>query len=81
MEKQNITLSLPKALLKKAKAIASNESKSLSKLLKESLENRIANESGYNEARERQLEYLQTGFNLGTEGQIGVSRKELHERK
>ena len=40
MERQNVTLSLPKSLLKKAKAIAAEEDKSLSELIREFLEKR-----------------------------------------
>jgi hypothetical protein len=81
MEKQNITLSLPKSLLRKAKAIASVEEKSLSEFLKESLEERIGRESGYIEAKERQLNIIHKGFDFGTNGHIKHTREELHERE
>ncbi|RLB21781.1 MAG: CopG family transcriptional regulator, partial [Deltaproteobacteria bacterium] len=41
MERQNVTLSLPKLLLKKAKVIAASREKSLSDLLRESLEQKV----------------------------------------
>ncbi len=47
MERQNITLSLPKALLKKAKTIAVMEGRSLSDLLKITLEEKIKHDSGF----------------------------------
>ncbi len=80
MERQNITLSLPKALLKKAKALAASKEKSLSVLLKESLEEKIGEATGYKKARERQVSILKTGFDLGTKGHISISREELHAR-
>lgn len=80
MERQNVTLSLPKALLKKAKALAASKEKSLSVLLKESLEEKINEASGYNQARDRQMGLLKRGLNLGTKGRLAVSREELHER-
>ncbi|MCK9417967.1 MAG: DUF6364 family protein [Nitrospirae bacterium] len=80
MERQNVTLSLPKALLKKAKAFAAKKDKSLSMLLKESLEDKIGEATGYNKARERQLGVLQRGLDLGTKGRISISREELHAR-
>lgn len=81
MEKQNVTLSLPKSLLKNAKALAVSKDKSLSELLKESLEEKISEATGYKKAKERQLRLIKQGFNLGTEGMISFSRESLHERR
>jgi metal-responsive CopG/Arc/MetJ family transcriptional regulator len=80
MERQNITLSLPKALLKKAKALAASKEKSLSVLLKESLEEKIGEATGYKKAQERQTGVLKRGLDLGTKGHITISREELHAR-
>lgn len=81
MERQNITLSMPKDLLKRAKMLAAQTDKSLSRLLRESLEQKIRESSGYARAKERQLKLLKRGLNLGTKGNIGISRDELHERR
>lgn len=78
MEKQNVTLSLPRPLLKKAKIIAAGQDKSLSQLLRESLEEKVREESDYNKARKRQLRLLKKGLDLGTGGQVKISRDELH---
>ena len=78
MEKQNVTLALPRDMLKKAKAVAADQHKSLSELLRETLEARIRNESNYRSAMRRQLAVLRKGFDLGTEGRRVVSRDELH---
>jgi len=80
MERQNVTLSLPKTLLKKAKALAASKEKSLSVLLKESLEEKINEASGYNQARDRQVSILKRGLNLGTKGRLAIAREELHAR-
>ncbi|HEX9019740.1 MAG TPA: CopG family transcriptional regulator [Nitrospirota bacterium] len=80
MERQNVTLSLPKALLKKAKALAASREKSLSVLLRETLEDKVGSVSGFNKARERQVKLLKRGFNFGTKGRLSVSREELHAR-
>lgn len=80
MEKQNITLSLPKNLLKKAKALATKEDKSLSQLIREVLEEKIKKSGEYKKAMQRQLKILKEGFNLGTEGRFSIKRSELHER-
>jgi metal-responsive CopG/Arc/MetJ family transcriptional regulator len=81
MDKQNVTLSLPKALLKKAKIIAASQDKSLSKLLRETLEEKIREANGYKAARARQLKLIKEGLNLGTNGHITTTRGELHVRR
>jgi hypothetical protein len=81
MERQNVTLSLPKSLLKKAKVIAASHDKSLSQLLRESLEEKVRDMTGYGRARDRQVKLLKKGLKLGTEGQISTTREELHARR
>jgi len=81
MERQNITLSLPKSLLKKAKLMAAKKEKSLTGLFKEAIEDKIREGTGYKKARERQLRLLKTGLNLGTNGCIEITREDLHARK
>jgi len=81
MEKQNVTLSIPKLLLKQAKVFAASQDKSLSQLMRESLEEKVREETDYNKARKRQLRLLKKGLNLGTGGQVKTSRDELHARE
>jgi metal-responsive CopG/Arc/MetJ family transcriptional regulator len=81
MERQNVTLSLPKSLLKKAKVIAAKKEKSLSELLKEAIEEKVMEDTGYKKARDRQLRLLRKGLNLGTNGRIAFSREDLHARE
>jgi hypothetical protein len=81
MEKQNVTLSISKHLLKQAKIMAASQDKSLSQLLRETLEQRVREESDYDKARKRQLRLLKRGFDLGTKGRISTSRDELHVRR
>ncbi len=81
MNRQNITLSLPKSLLKKAKIIAASKDKSMSELLRESLEDKVREATGYKKAMERQLKLLRKGFDLGTKGRITISREEIHDRR
>jgi len=81
MERQNVTLSLPKSLLKKAKVLAANKEKSLSELIRESLEEKVRDATGYQRAKQRQLRLLRKGFDLGTRGKITISREELHVRR
>ena len=81
MERQNVTLSLPKALLKKAKTLAVRKDSSLSELLRGALEEKVKEESGYQRARDRQVSLMEHGFDMGTKGKISVTREELHARR
>lgn len=81
MNRQNLTISLPRSLLRKAKVFAARKEKSLSELLREALEERIREETGYERARQRQVRLLRTGYDLGTKGRIATSREELHARR
>jgi hypothetical protein len=81
MERQNVTLSLPKILLKKAKTLAIKKDRSLSDLLRETLEEKVKEEAGYQRAKKTQMAFMEKGFNLGTRGKTGLRREELHERQ
>ena len=81
MERQNVTLLLPRLLLKQAKTLAAKEDKSLSAFLKESLEEKIRKTTGYKEAKERQIRLMRKGFDFGIKGRLTISREEIHERR
>jgi metal-responsive CopG/Arc/MetJ family transcriptional regulator len=81
MQRQNVTLSLPQNLIKQAKYLATSRHSSLSELMRESLQEKVEEASGYRAAMERQLRLIQTGFDLGTNGVMNVNREELHERR
>ena len=80
MEKQNITLSLPKEVIKKAKIIAIEHDMSLSRLLTETLLEMIARKERFDEAKKAHIDLLERGFDMGLKGKIMWSRDELHER-
>ena len=80
MEKQNITLSLPKDVLLKVKLIAVQRQVSVSGLLTNALETLVEQEDAYSNAQRRHLHWLDEGFDLGTTGQILTQRDELHDR-
>lgn len=80
MEKQNITLSLPRDLLRRVKHLAIEKETSVSALLAKTLEELVLSENRYLEARERQKALMRKGFNLSTQGKITWDRDELHER-
>ena len=80
METQNITLSIPKEVLRKAKLIAVQRQTSLSRLLTQALLEIVSNEEGYERHRRIHLALLEHGVDLGTQGNISWKRDELHER-
>lgn len=79
-EKQNITLHLPRELLKQIKRIAVDRDTSVSSLMTEALARLADNDSRYSAARRQSLAALQSARSLGTGGHRTWSRDELHER-
>lgn len=80
MKRQNVTLSIPVSLLKKAKLVAAKMNTSLTEIMRRSLEEAVRDATGYRRAMTRQLALLDRGVNMGTKGRIRVSREALHER-
>jgi hypothetical protein len=77
--RQNITLSIEKELLKKAKLMAAKKETSVTKLLTEQLAKMVSEDDQYDLAKKRALTNLKKGFHLG--GCIMAKREELHERR
>jgi len=77
--KQNITLSIEKDLLKKAKLLAAKKETSVTKLLTEQLTRLVSEDDQYELAKKRALMILKRGFHLG--GRIIAKREDLHERR
>jgi hypothetical protein len=77
---QNVTLAIPKDILRKAKILAVQKNTSLSGLLTQTLVDLVAHQEAYQQARQRNLAILESGFDLGTQGQVTWKREELHER-
>lgn len=80
METRNVTLAIPKDILRKAKIIAVQKNTSLSGLLTGALTDLVSRQENYELARQRSLEMLRKGFDLGTQGKIDWKREDLHER-
>jgi metal-responsive CopG/Arc/MetJ family transcriptional regulator len=80
MEKQNITLALPKDVLKRVKVMAAEEGTSISAIMEHLLHDHLARHEGYHKACQRQSAVLTKGFDLGTKGKRTWSREQLHER-
>ena len=77
--KQNITLSLEKDLIKKAKILSAKRQTSISQMLGQELKKIVLDVEEYERAKRRAIAHLKTGFHMG--GKILSSREELHERK
>lgn len=80
METQNITLAIPKNVLRKAKLLATERHMSLSSLLTQMIADVVDRQDRYHAARDRQIAWLEQGLDLGTQGSIAWRREELHER-
>lgn len=79
-ENQNVTLSLPRELLKRIKRLAVDRDTSVSALMTEALA-RVADEDRrYSAARKRALTAMRSARSLGTRGRQAWTRDELHER-
>ena len=81
MERQNLTISLPKPLLKRVKMLAVERDKTLTQLIREVLDNEINGSKRYKQARKKHADILTAGFDLGTKGELAISREELHARR
>lgn len=76
--KQNLTISLDRQTIKKAKIIAARRSTSISGLLADQIDVLVGEEEAYERAQRRALALLDQGFHLGTDNRF--DRDELHER-
>ena len=76
--KQNITLSLDKDLIQKAKVISAKRRSSISNMLSQELQRIIESAESYEVSKKKAICNLRTGYHLG--GIITASREELHER-
>ena len=81
MDTQNVTLVVPKSLLRKVKHIAVERETSISGLLVEALEQLVRSDDSYEKARLRWMEDIKQPCDLGTGGKITWTRDELHERR
>jgi len=80
VEKQNITLSLPKEILRQAKHFAVDEGVSLSGFLVAALTERVRRLRDIERAGARQRALMRRGLKLGTKGRATWKREDLHAR-
>jgi hypothetical protein len=78
MTTRNLTVSLDKDTIRKAKVIAAQHGMSVSRLVAEVIEQLTGEEEGYRIAMREAVATLEQGFDLG--GTIRPSRDELHDR-
>jgi hypothetical protein len=76
--KQNLTISLPRATIRKAKVVAVRRGSSISVLLAEQIELLVGEDEAYERAQRRALAMMNKGFHMG--GVIRATRDEWHER-
>ncbi len=77
-EKQNLTISLSRQVLKKARILAAKRETSISRLLAQEIEALVGSEEAYERAERQARALLEKGFHMG--GVIRASREEWHER-
>ncbi len=77
-QKQNLTISLDRQTIRKAKIVAAKRSTSISGLLARQIEILVGEEEAYERAERQAASLMEQGFHLG--GKIRASRDELHER-
>ena len=75
---QNVTISLSRQVLRKAKILAARRETSISRLLAHQIEVLVGQEEAYERAERQALALLDKGFRMG--GVISATRDELHER-
>ena len=76
--KQNVTISLDRQTIQKAKIVAARRSTSISGLLARQVEILVGEEEAYERAERQAMALLDQGFHLG--GAVEANRDELHDR-
>jgi len=77
-DRQNITISISRQVLRKAKILAARRETSISGLLAQEIESLVGEDEAYERAERQAAALLDRGFPMG--GLIRSSRDELHER-
>jgi len=80
VEKQNVTVTVPRSLLRKVKIVAAKRETSISAMLVAMLQELVARDTEGDAAVRRLLARARKGYDLGTHGRLRLSREQLHER-
>ena len=78
IRKQNLTVSLERETIQKAKVLAAKRNTSVTRLLADYVKEMVAEDERYDAARKAALDYMNKGFPMG--GQIAADREDWHER-
>jgi hypothetical protein len=76
--RQNVTISLNRQVLRKAKILAARRETSISGLLAQEIEFLVGEDEAYQRSEREATDLLDRGFHMG--GLNRASRDELHER-
>jgi hypothetical protein len=76
-QKQNLTITLDRETIQKAKILAAQRATSISGLVAGQIEALVGEQEAYERAKQRALALLERGFHLGG---VRATRDELHER-
>jgi hypothetical protein len=76
--KQNLTVSLDRQTVRKAKILAARRETSISGLIAAQIDALVAEDEAYEQAKRQALALLAQGFHLG--GHHRIDRSALHER-
>lgn len=79
-ENQNITLSIPRGVLRRVKRLAADRDTSVSALMTEALARLSDDDRRYSAAKKRALAAMTSARSLGTRGRRTWTRDGLHER-
>jgi hypothetical protein len=77
---QNVTLSLPQALLRRLRVYAATRNQSMTSLMTEAIRTLLEQDQQNAQAKRRFLERIRNAPDRGTRGKINWTREELHER-
>jgi hypothetical protein len=79
-ETRNVTLALPRSLLRKVKLLAVERDTSISGLLADFLEEIVKKQNDYERARRKAMRDLRRPPDLATGGRASWKRDDLHRR-
>lgn len=80
-ETRNITLALPRELLRRLKRLAVERDRSVSATVRELIEEAVRADDAYERAYRQWREDVRNARDLGTGGRVTWTRDELHERR
>lgn len=80
-ETRNITLALPRELLRRLKRLAVERDRSVSATVRELIEETVRADDAYERAYRQWREDVRNARDLGTGGRVTWTRDELHERR